>query len=1200
MRKFLLSFIFCLMAFVGVQAEEVTGNAAQNFGTATTNISEFVVEPVTLAFAKASGSTNPAYNKSGDCRIYAKNTITATCTAGNLTKLVFTISSQGQKRLPDVTASTGTVTIDTENRSTVVWEGNAAEVVLTVGEKAVHGTSSSEAGQLCFTDFTATYSTGGDVVLTPSIATPVASVDKGVYTEAQNVTFEAEYANAENPSIKYYYTVDGTEPTATSDELTAALVVEETCTVKVIAVMTVGEDTYTSRVATYEYIISEPVTYVAATSLTQVVAGKVLIVAGTKAPVALTGNYGYLQVRDVVVAEAGIEDAAYYAFELEEAEGGWYIKDNAGKYLYQKGTYDSFNVSATVPTEGGVWTIEIENGDAKIINAAVNKFVQYDTQYSSYGSYAEKKDTGVMPKLYVPYVEAEEGEDEGDENQLIDLTKVYRIKRVDATGTVKYLNVPNDNTVPVATATNGTVTATAENVTSGEQIFKFEKGENGNYYLKNANGYYLVCAASAVYASQTEKTNLTIEAVATGDSYYLRDADYASHQLGTIDITNSDPSNYLKEVSGYVYSNGNSARKDSYTWIIEEYVAPETPEGGEGDGEEGDETPDAILQSVVFDFSSNAWGIPTMAETPNFSGVKTKENYTNDGVTITIDPTANSGAFYYESGYVRLGKTGTKLILPAFDFPVEKIEVIGHSAASSYANSEMNVYVGGTAVSTTTKGSTATNTYEIAAESQAVGNVYELVVGSNSGSNSAYIFISAIKVYPKGEKLEAPVLSVAAGEYTEPITVTVSSNAEALGATDIVYYYTTNGLTPTVEDDEFPATGLVISENTTLKVVVACKYNGVEYISDVTTAEYKFRELSATLNVVKVTPNTSVEKIEKITIEFEDEVVLGAMVQLTLKKGEETRAQLDNRHASVNGKVVTVSLGTDMQTEVGEYTLVVKAGSIKRASDGVEYTGELKFTVTNPLTIAKVTPAENETVEKLESITIEFSDDIVSKFEMTDRIKLYGANNPQVIYITQISVKGKILTLTLNMTDIITKGDVYTLVLPAGKIASSGGVEFEGKELKFTVVEPFTAKVTPAEPVEVLDVITIEFSHDIESKFDATAFVKLWADKDAMNPIVINEIVAEGKVLTLTLTEPITTPDTYRLNFPAGKIVRASDKAEFAGGQFVFEVKEVGDETAIDAAAADAEAVIYDLSGRRVKEITVKGIYIVNGKKVIK
>ena len=556
---------------------------------------------------------------------------------------------------------------------------------------------------------------------------------------------------------------------------------------------------------------------------------------------------------------------------------------------------------------------------------------------------------------------------------------------------------------------------------------------------------------------------------------------------------------------------------------------------------------------------------------------------------------------------MRLGKTGTKLILPAFDFPVEKIEVIGHSAASSYANSEMNVYVGGTAVSTTTKGSTATNTYEIAAESQAAGNVYELVVGSNAGASSesskklAYIFISAIKVYPKGEKLEAPVLSVAAGEKTEPITVTVSSNAEALGATDIVYYYTTNGLIPTDEDEEFPATGLVISENTTLKVVVACKYNGKEYISDVTTAEYKFRELSATLNVVKVTPNTSVEKIEKITIEFEDEVAVNptAMGWATVENADKSFSQkIMAWDMNVDGKIVTLPIAIN---NVGEYTLDIPEGIISRVSDNAKYSGQHTFKVVNPLTIANVTPAENEEVEKLEYITIEFSDEIVSKFGTTDFVRLLGTKDAQATKISQINVMGKILTFTLNMTDIKTTSDVYTLTLPAGKIArASDGVEFEGAELKFTVVEPLTVAVTPAEPVEVLDVITFEFSHEIESKFDATASVKLWAGKDAMNPIVISDIVVEDNVLTLTLPDAITTPDTYSLNFPANKIVRASDKKAFAGGAFTFVVKEAENPTAIDAASAETEAVIYDLSGRRVKEITVKGIYIVNGKKVIK
>ena len=163
MKKFLLSIFCCLMALASVQAQTtVTGNAKENFGSSTVSgISEFKVDPVTLTFAKNDGATAPAYNKAGDCRIYAKGSITATCSAGNLTKIVFTVSAQGKKRLTDLTPSVGAVTI-ADDHCTITWEGNAAEVVMTVGDQAVYGTEgSSKAGQICFTDFEATFSNDG-------------------------------------------------------------------------------------------------------------------------------------------------------------------------------------------------------------------------------------------------------------------------------------------------------------------------------------------------------------------------------------------------------------------------------------------------------------------------------------------------------------------------------------------------------------------------------------------------------------------------------------------------------------------------------------------------------------------------------------------------------------------------------------------------------------------------------------------------------------------------------------------------------------------------------------------------------------------------------------------------------------------------------------------------------------------------------
>ena len=49
----------------------------------------------------------------------------------------------------------------------------------------------------------------------------------------------------------------------------------------------------------------------------------------------------------------------------------------------------------------------------------------------------------------------------------------------------------------------------------------------------------------------------------------------------------------------------------------------------------------------------------------------------------------------------------------------------------------------------------------------------------------------------------------------------------------------------------------------------------------------------------------------------------------------------------------------------------------------------------------------------------------------------------------------------------------------------------------------------------------------------------------------------------------------------------------------VLTVQILGEDDGIKNIEAETELIIYDLSGRRVNEMT-KGIYIVNGKKVIK
>ena len=113
--------------------------------------------------------------------------------------------------------------------------------------------------------------------------------------------------------------------------------------------------------------------------------------AGVATPLAAEKGYGYLNVAEKDAANA-------FTFTFVEGEG-YTICGADGRYIYQKGTYNSFNVTAE-PTEGQYWSILPQaDGTVKILNRLVNKWWQYSSSYSSFGSYDAPQDGGELPKL---------------------------------------------------------------------------------------------------------------------------------------------------------------------------------------------------------------------------------------------------------------------------------------------------------------------------------------------------------------------------------------------------------------------------------------------------------------------------------------------------------------------------------------------------------------------------------------------------------------------------------------------------------------------------------------------------------------------------------------------------------------------------------------------------------------------------------
>ena len=143
-------------------------------------------------------------------------------------------------------------------------------------------------------------------------------------------------------------------------------------------------------------------------------------------------------------------------------------------------------------------------------------------------------------------------------------------------------------------------------------------------------------------------------------------------------------------------------------------------------------------QEVTIDFSgTDNWGMGT-------EKVTEAKSYTYNGLTIKLTPSEGNYFRWYETGNILLGKSGATLEFPAFNFDVERIDIVGTSSASTAV--KQNIFVGDEAVSTETTGAKdVTNIYAIAAGKQTAGTIYTLKVTSNHNTQ-----ITKILIWKKG------------------------------------------------------------------------------------------------------------------------------------------------------------------------------------------------------------------------------------------------------------------------------------------------------------------------------------------------------------------------------------------------------------------------------------------------------------------
>ena len=362
-------------------------------------------------------------------------------------------------------------------------------------------------------------------------------------------------------------------------------------------------------------------------------------------------------------------------------------------------------------------------------------------------------------------------------------------------------------------------------------------------------------------------------------------------------------------------------------------------------------------------------------------------------------------------------------------------------------------------------------------------------------------------------------------------------------------------------------------------------------------------------------------------------------LKLTDSKGD----VVSNITLSWNGAMTRAYIMLDGSIEVaGEYYFTIPAGVIATADGETLPETTLTFTIEN--TTPEVKNPEwwsdfdwNPAVKSFEKVTICFDNLTDLKLNEGEAYLFTAAGNEEIGTAQIVEIEDKDgnkqtkIEITFNQ---YTEPGNYQIYIPEGLFTMNDNVNNEEKLLPFEIIAPI--QVTPLEIVNVtpnagnvegeITSIIITYNQEV-----GAAWAEGWTHVLSEE---INLIDAKGNTIVLTQTGnyflplnqieyaylgetpeindywfykavPITAIGTYTLDASQIIVQYGHDPVEYtyaaqgsAEGTFTWTIAETGIEN-IDAETENAE--IYDITGRRVKEITKAGIYIINGtKKVVK
>lgn len=324
-----------------------------------------------------------------------------------------------------------------------------------------------------------------------------------------------------------------------------------------------------------------------------------------------------------------------------------------------------------------------------------------------------------------------------------------------------------------------------------------------------------------------------------------------------------------------------------------------------------------------------------------------------------------------------------------------------------------------------------------------------------------------------------------------------------------------------------------------------------------------------------------------------------------------TQFEFDNVNV-IDDNTIEFSFTTPIENN-GDYRITFPAGLFTLNPSGLATASEettVNITVDNPniLEVIYANPDNGATVNKLEYLYFEFNQDIFDN--VTGAAITAEDGTEYALSVTYTDPWGDTTpynVLCLKTAEPITTPGNYTFVLKKEYVYAGTDTRIaEDLTYNFTVIEGLkVTNVLPAEETECESIseIVIEFNKAVYHDYISAIWVYDEAGKEYEFTKSVGEEEYQVESLKFVTETPITEAGTYTFTLEDYSVYcyNANWQQETTGTlTFTFTFNGSKITTDIENVETEnGEATIYDLTGRKIEEISESGIYIINGKKVL-